>query len=131
MDSGRVSSTGRPTLPASHTSYPQAFSICVVSRVTVVLPFEPVIPMVGVLLRRANNSTSPITSTPQAFACFTCSMLSGKPGLSTNVSTPAKKSRGNVPVVTQIFNGADTLKVSRVSKALTFAPCCFRKRTQA
>ena len=60
-----------PILPPIPTFSPSAFAISVTNVVTVLLPLEPVIAIIGLfsaLASRQNNSMSPTTSTPQRSA---------------------------------------------------------------
>ena len=71
----------KPTLPASEAFIPHSDNMWWVSRVVVVLPLAPVMPILRALVYRPANSISDITGTPFSRRATTTGAVSGMPGL--------------------------------------------------
>ena len=85
-------SRGVPMLPPSQTVFPSAFSISEISVVVVVLPSEPVTPMIGQGQTSKNASISEVTSAPRLRSVSMAGLLGCIPGVRNRISasTPSR-----------------------------------------
>ncbi len=86
-------------MPPTPTLSPACSAIKPTNVVTVLLPLEPVIATTGALASRANNSMSPIISTPAACAACKAGVANATPGLAIIKDAEHKISGSSGPVI--------------------------------
>ena len=119
---------GPSKLPPSPTLMPALFKIEAKRATTVLLPLEPVTPIIGALTAFEKISISPRTGIPNSFARCISGVLILKPGLTINSLAPSSELSFNFPTSisisgkcvlnSSIIGGLDLVSINSKGKPL-------------